>query len=126
MKRERPQPEFGGGLHGFGWALPALCPAAQQTSRDSRAAMTMISTVSPGVASRASPQARAGGLAGSIQASQAAFISAKSPILASQIVACSTFDLSDPASASSFSILPRIALVCSVTLVPAVPTCPAR
>ena len=82
------------------------------------AAMTAISTVKSGAASLASTQARAGVSPSTTQASQTVFISLKSSIEASQMVAEISFDLSLPASASRLSISARIASVWRVTLSP--------
>src|SRR5215207_8086438 len=56
-----------------------------KAARDYFAAVTMISTVNCGAASRACTVARAGVLPGDTQPSQTAFISAKLSMLASQI-----------------------------------------
>ena len=58
------------------------------------AASTMISTLSSGIASLLSTQARTGVLSGSTQSSQIEFISLKLEISDSQIVALRSLDLS--------------------------------
>ena len=88
-----------------------------------------ISTVNCGAARRGdSTQARAGAWPAGTQASHTAFISAKSSMLFSQIVADSACSLSLPASASRASMRDRMSLVCSATLLPPAPwaTWPAR
>src|SRR5207245_5674948 len=75
------------------------------------AATAMISTRYFGEASRASTVARAGVLAGSTQASQAAFMSPYIPMLATYTVAERIFDLWLPTAASVSSIFLRICWV---------------
>src|SRR6056297_2823772 len=87
-----------------------------------RAAVTISSTFNSGVASFASPQARAGAWPSGTQASQTLFISAKSAMSASQITHCRMRVGSDPASASSFSIFLMQVRVWSATLSPGLPT----
>src|SRR5262249_20720946 len=75
------------------------------------AAVAMISTRYLGEASRASTVARAGVLAGSTQASQAAFMSLYTPMLATYTVAARIFDLWLPTAARVSSIFFKICWV---------------
>ena len=92
----------------------SCCHSASKTrvkraygARDTRtivryfAAVTRISTILAGDCSRASMQARAGAQPCGIQTSHTLFISSTVRMSCSQIVACTSFDLSVPALASS-------------------------
>src|SRR5580658_9186720 len=93
-----------------------------------RAAITMISMLTPGAASLASTVARAGVLPGDTQASQTAFISANFAMSVIQILADRSLLLSVPAWAKKPSIWDKMLLVCSAMLLPfgASATMPAR
>src|SRR5262249_39108519 len=96
-----------------------LARALARHCRPHRAAVTRISTILAGDCNRASMQARAGAQPDGTQASQTLFISSTVRMSCSHIVACTSFDLSVPAFASSASMAARISCVWAATLCPA-------
>src|SRR5712692_8015289 len=92
---------------------PISPPGFERTRAEAAyfAATPAISTKYLGAASRASTVARAGGFAGSIQASHTEFMSSKYRMSASQMVAERSLDLLVPAAARRSSIFFKICWV---------------